>query len=95
MYKIKERKSKMNGAIMEKGGDKKQNKSESAEMCRLANAVVEYFLKYPIKNWFNYMIRGALITDTFYISQLMLKFQHICPSSPYCYLVVPHNTHRV
>ena len=49
IYKIQERKSKMNDAIMEKGGDKKQNKSESAEMCRLANAAVERFLKSPIK----------------------------------------------
>ena len=50
IYKIQERKSKMNDAIMEKGNDKKQNKSESTEMCRLANAAVERFLKSPIKS---------------------------------------------
>ncbi len=49
IYKIQERKSKMNDAIMEKGVDKKQNKSENAEMCRLADAAVERFLKSPIK----------------------------------------------
>lgn len=49
IYKIQERKSKMNDAIMEKGCDKKQNKNESAEMCRLASAAVERFLKSPIK----------------------------------------------
>jgi hypothetical protein len=38
---------KMNDAIMEK--DKKQNKSENAEMCRLANAAIERFLKSPIR----------------------------------------------
>ena len=39
IYKIQERKSKMNDAIMEK-----QNKNESAEMCSLANAAIERFL---------------------------------------------------
>ncbi len=45
IYKIQESKMKMNDAIMEK--DKKQNKSENVEMCRLANAAVERFLKSP------------------------------------------------
>jgi SNF2 family DNA or RNA helicase len=45
IYKIQESKMKMNDAIMEK--DKKQNKSENAEMSRLANAAVERFLKSP------------------------------------------------
>lgn len=49
IYKIQERKSKMNDAIMEKGGDSRQNKSENAEMCRLANAAVERFLKSPCR----------------------------------------------
>ena len=47
IYKIQERKSKMNDAIMEKGGDSKQNKSENADMSRLANGAVERFLKSP------------------------------------------------
>ena len=47
IYKIQERKSKMNDAIMEKRSGSKQNKSENAEMCRLANAAVERYLKSP------------------------------------------------
>jgi SNF2 family DNA or RNA helicase len=41
IYKIQERKSKMNDAIMEK----QKSKNESAEMCSLANAAIERFLE--------------------------------------------------
>lgn len=41
IYKIQERKSKMNDAIMEK----QNSKNESAEMCSLANAAIERFLE--------------------------------------------------
>ena len=37
IYKIQERKSKMNDAIMEK----QKSKNESAEMCSLANAAID------------------------------------------------------
>ena len=40
IYKIQERKSKMNDAIMEK-----QRTNEAAEMCSLANAAIERFLE--------------------------------------------------
>ena len=41
IYKIQERKSKMNDAIMEK----QNSKNDSAEMCSLANAAIERFLE--------------------------------------------------
>ena len=47
IYRIQERKARMNEAIME---NKKNNKSsDSKEMCRLANAAVERFLMSPTK----------------------------------------------
>ena len=48
IYRIQERKARMNEAIMEEGG-KKNKSSDSKEMCRLANAAVERFLKSPTK----------------------------------------------
>jgi len=51
IYKIQERKARMNEAIMEESGGKKGKKksSESEEMCRLASAAVERFLKSPTR----------------------------------------------
>lgn len=47
IYKIQERKSRMNDAIMEEEGSDGKKSNESDEMCRLANAAVERFLKSP------------------------------------------------
>ena len=47
IYKIQERKSRMNDAIMEEEGSDSKKSNESDEMCRLANAAVERFLKSP------------------------------------------------
>lgn len=50
IYSIQERKTSMNEAIMEEGGKNRGKKSsESDEMCRLANAAVERFLKSPTR----------------------------------------------
>lgn len=52
IYKIQERKARMNDAIMEEEGrGNKQTKklNEGEEMCRIANAAVERFLKSPTK----------------------------------------------
>lgn len=46
IYSIQERKARMNEAIMEENG-KKKKKGDSDEMCRLASAAVERFLKSP------------------------------------------------
>ena len=50
IYKIQERKARMNEAIMEEGSNKrKKNSSDNKEICRLANAAVERFLQSPTK----------------------------------------------
>lgn len=47
IYSIQERKARMNEAIMEEGGKTKKKSSDNDEMCKLANAAVERFLKSP------------------------------------------------
>lgn len=51
IYSIQERKARMNEAIMEEGGGKKRAKksNDNDEMCRLANAAVERYLKSPVR----------------------------------------------
>lgn len=52
IYKIQERKARMNDAIMEEEGrdnNQKKKVNETEEMCRLANAAVERFLKSPTR----------------------------------------------
>jgi SWI/SNF-related matrix-associated actin-dependent regulator 1 of chromatin subfamily A len=52
IYKIQERKARMNNAIMEEEGrsnNQKKKINENEEMCRLANAAVERFLKSPTR----------------------------------------------
>mmetsp|Transcript_4237 Transcript_4237/g.9611 ORF Transcript_4237/g.9611 Transcript_4237/m.9611 type:complete len:585 (-) Transcript_4237:488-2242(-) len=51
IYKIQERKARMNEAIMEEGGSKKKNKksSDTQEMRAMTDAAVERFLKSPTK----------------------------------------------
>jgi len=51
IYSIQERKAKMNEAIMEDGGGANKKKSNANDdMCRLANAAVERFLKSPARS---------------------------------------------
>mmetsp|Transcript_40672 Transcript_40672/g.73339 ORF Transcript_40672/g.73339 Transcript_40672/m.73339 type:complete len:1169 (-) Transcript_40672:192-3698(-) len=50
IYSIQERKARMNDAIMEEGGGsnkRKKKPNDNDEMCRLANAAVERFMKTP------------------------------------------------
>ena len=50
IYSIQERKARMNDAIMEEGGGsnkRKKKPNDNDEMCRLANAAVERFMKSP------------------------------------------------
>ena len=48
IYKIQERKARMNDAIMEEEGrNGKKKLNDNDEMCRLANAAVERYLKSP------------------------------------------------
>lgn len=52
IYKIQERKARMNDAIMEekgRGHNQKKKINENEEMCHLANAAVERYLKSPTK----------------------------------------------
>merc|ERR1712127_1119619 len=48
IYSIQERKARMNEAIME-GAKRGKKSSDNAEICRLANAAVERFLKSPTR----------------------------------------------
>ena len=66
IYKIQERKSRMNDAIMEEEGSDSKKSNESDEMCRLANAAVERFLKSP--KWERKIMSGMVLWQSIHYS---------------------------